>query len=455
MSIAARFTLAGLLLVALVAPPRAQSQEDQQYVLTASSWGAAQTEAVTDAGGVVSFSHEGSGLALVRSAAPDFLTRVRDSGVIASAELDRVVQWTSDPLGDYSVEAEFMNPPNDDTFFNGIQWAPQAIDAPAAWALGCTGAGVRVAILDGGIHSTHIDLAANLDVARSRSFTTGDFNTDVGTFWHGTHVAGIIAAADNGIGTIGIAPRATIIGVKVLHGGSGSFGNVILGILYAATPIAEGGAGADIINLSLGAVFPKNAEGGGLLLALMNKAANFANQNGVLVISGAGNGGLDLQHSGNLVAVPAESGSAVSVAATGPLGFALGQTNFDRPASYSNYGNSAIDISAPGGDFVLPGTANCALPATPAGFVVAPCWVFDMVISSARGSGASNTTYAFAAGTSAAAPAAAAVAALIKQKHPDFSRGALRTALENSAISAGDNVFHGKGWVNALSACQY
>lgn len=114
-----------------------------------------------------------------------------------------------------------------------------AVEGPAAWATGAAGKGARVAILDGGIHSTHIDLAANIDLGASTSFVPGfAFNQDGGSFWHGTHVAGIVAAADNGIGTIGIAPEATLVGVKVLHNGSGAFSWVIQGILYAATPLA-------------------------------------------------------------------------------------------------------------------------------------------------------------------------------------------------------------------------
>ena len=443
------------LLAVLVLPSAALGQ--QTYVLTARAWGPSQAAAVAAAGGTVVFGHDGAGVAVATSSAPDFAARVRASSAIASVEEDRLVQWQM-PMTTVDVDEAFSNPPNDDRFFNNIQWAPQAIDAPAAWASGCTGNGVRVAILDGGIHSAHADLVANLDVAASRSFVTGfNFNQDVGTFWHGTHVAGIVAAADNNIGTIGIAPQARLIGVKVLHNGSGSFGAVIAGILYAATPLAEGGGGASIINMSLGAVFPKNDEGAGQLVAAMNKAVNYANRSGVLVVSAAGNDSLDLDQSGNLISVPAQSGAGIAVSATAPMGFALGATNFDRPASYTNYGTSAINVAAPGGDFALPGSASCTLPTTTTP-LTRPCWVFDMVLSTSRGGPLSTTSYSWAAGTSMAAPAASAVAAIIKQKNPNISLGALKTALQNSAIDAGPNgadPFYGKGWVNALRACQY
>jgi subtilisin family serine protease len=443
------------LLTALILPSAALAQ--QSYVLTANAWGPDQAAAVAAAGGTVAFGHDGAGVGVAVSSAPDFASLARASNAITSVEEDRVIPW-QEPITTVDVDPAFTNPPNNDTFFNGIQWAPQAIDAPAAWASGCTGNGVRVAILDGGIHSTHLDLVANLDVASSRSFVPGfAFNQDVGTFWHGTHVAGIVAAADNNIGTIGIAPQARLIGVKVLHNGSGSFGWVIQGILYASTPQAQGGAGASIINMSLGAVFPKNDTGAGQLVAAMNKAVNYANRFGVLVVSAAGNDALDLDHSGNLISVPAQSGAGIAVSATAPIGFALGATNFDNPASYSNYGHSAINVSAPGGDSALPGNAVCTRPTT-TGSITNPCWVFDLVLSTSRGGPTSVSSYTWAAGTSMAAPAASAVAAIIKQKNPDISLGALKAALQNSAIDAGKNgadPFHGKGWVNALRACQY
>jgi lantibiotic leader peptide-processing serine protease len=452
MKLFARISIAWLLTLGLSAAAHAQSQ----YVVSANAWGAAQNKAVADAGGTVKFSHPGAGVAVVESSSPGFLSKLRKSSAIASAELDMVVQWQQPTVG-ATIEANFTNPPNNDRFFNNVQWAPQAIDAPAAWALGCTGEGVRVAVLDGGIWNVHPDLAPNLDVARSTSFTTGAYNTDVGGFWHGTHVAGIIAAIDNvtnaNSGVIGVAPKATIVGVKVLHGGSGSFGGVIQGILYAATPIAQGGAGADIINMSLGATFPRGGgnTGAGALIASMNKAVNFATSRGVLVVSAAGNDGLDLDHSKSYISVPAESGSGIAVSSTGPLGFALGATNFDRPASYTNYGTSAIAVAAPGGDFDLPGNAPCTLPTNGAPVTI-PCWAFDMVLSTNVGG------WAWAAGTSMAAPAASAVAAMIKQKNPNISVGALKAALQNSALDRGKggaDPFYGKGWVNALAACQH
>jgi subtilisin family serine protease len=113
-------------------------------------------------------------------------------------------------------------------------------------------------------------------------------------------------------------------------------------------------------------------------------------------------------------------------------------------------------VSAPGGDFAYPGDENCTRFTSTGGALVRPCWVFDMVLSTARGSGASTTSYAWAAGTSMAAPAAAAVAAMIKQMNPGLSLGSLKTRLAQSADDEGKigrDPYYGAGYVNAYKAC--
>jgi subtilisin family serine protease len=432
-----RVAIAGVLLlaIAVLLPATATAQDD--YVLVASKWGAKQTAAVEAAGGTVVYGHGDSGIGLATSTAPDFLEQVMDGNAFKYGSLDVAAQWQPD-LPQQAIT------PGDETFFP-LQWNMQSMDAPGAWAAGCTGAGARVAILDGGIHDQHVDLDDNLDVSCSVSFVPGQpFNSDVGTFWHGTHVAGIVAAEDNGIGTIGVAPEATLMGVKVLHDGSGTFGAIIGGILYASDPASFGLTGcarADIINMSLGAVFPKSATGGGQLVGAMAKAVNYAASQGVLVLSAAGNNGVDLGQLYDYTFVPAESGSGLAVSATGPVDFANGGSNYRRPASYSNYGEGTVNVAGPGGDFTL----------FPNGL-----WFYDMVLSTSRGSGASTTSYSFAAGTSMATPAAAGVAALIKGSNPGIPLGALKTSLQQSADDEGPNgndEFYGHGFVNAYRAC--
>jgi len=185
--------------------------------------------------------------------------------------------------------------------------------------------------------------------------------------------------------------------------------------------------------MSLGLVFPKSASRG--FQAAINKAVNFASSKGVLVISAAGNDGLDLGQARDLVAVPAQSGSGIAVAATGPVGFAYGGDDYRRFASYSNYGEDLVFVAAPGGDDTL--------------YPSDPFWYYDMVLSTCYGG------WCFADGTSMAAPAVAGVAALIVGKYPGISLGKLKTMLKNSADDEGKrgkDQYYGHGFVNAYNA---
>jgi subtilisin family serine protease len=315
-----------------------------------------------------------------------------------------------------------------------------------------------------GNYDAHQDLKDNIDRTVSTSFVPGfAFNQDVdGPNWHGTQVAGVIASASNGVGIVGVAPQATIIGVKVLHGNAGAFGDVLAGILYAATPVGEGGAGADIINLSIGLAFYKGSgpTGAGPLVAQVNQAVNYAVSRGVLVVAAAGNDRVDLDHTSSYIVVPAMSASTVAVSATGPVGYAVGYpfgaNNYRRPASYTNYGNSLVNFAAPGGDFVLPPPINdCSIPAFPSGFVTAACAYFDLVISTDHGSPASPDSYVLTAGTSLSAPFVSGVAALLKQRYPQMTGADLKAKLAATADDEGKeghDPYYGRGFINARRA---
>lgn len=398
------------------------------------------------------------GLVVVESADPAFAARATKLRGVQAVAADPAVQWYDPDVAMESV-TDAAHTVGSTESFRLIQWAPDAVSAPAAWDAGALGRGARVAILDGGIYSAHLDLAPNLDVAASRSFVPGQaYNTDTGTFWHGTHVAGIVAAAANGIGTVGIAPEATLIGVKVLHSGSGSFSWVIQGILYAATPVAEGGAGAHVINMSLGAGFPRQGSSAAQLANALSRATTWAYQQGTLVVASAGNSAVDLDHTANLIFIPGQSTNVVNVSATGPRGWALGSTDLDRPASYTNFGQSAITLAGPGGDSALPGNQICSKPRLPSGAVVVPCWVFDMVMSTVRGAPASLATYGWASGTSMAAPAVSGVAALVVGQrgpmHPAQLEAILRASADDLGKPGNDD-FYGRGRVNAYRAISH
>jgi subtilisin family serine protease len=435
-------------------------------------------QAIEAAGGVVTANFDDMGIVVASSADGGFQSRASRIAGVASVTPDIVVEWfdpnmlfVEESISEADV-GEASHQVGGHETFRFVQWAPDAIQAPAAWQSGARGAGARVAILDGGIHNTHVDIQPNLDAARSRSFVPGvAYNVDGGTFWHGTHVAGIVAApADNtallppstvipNVGTVGIAPEATLIGVKVLHNGSGAFSWMLAGMYYAATPIAEGGAGAHIINMSLGAGISKGGPSWAHLQSALKKATKFANKNGVTVIAATGNAAIDLDAEKKLLFYPAQSKDNLGISATGPMGWAVNPAaaNLDRFASYSNFGTAIVDLAAPGGDSALPGNAVCSRPRNPSGTVVNFCWVFDMVMAPCRGAGTSTTSYCWASGTSMASPAAAGVAALIVGKYPGISPAEVEAKLRASADDRGDPGFdalYGSGRVNAWRAVQ-
>jgi subtilisin family serine protease len=427
--------------------------------------------AIERAGGKALFVSKRAGLATAESRDLAFAEKLGTVPGIRAVAMDTVVQWVPE---DRVIEASHGS---NETFFTA-QWAPPSIQGDDALDAGATGTGARVAVLDGGLNNLHVDLdnPITVDEANSRSFVPGfAYNQDApcGTpscFSHSTHVAGIIAAEDDGIGTIGIAPGATIIGVKVLHGGSGSFGAIIAAIVYAASPDGTpetdgGGAGAHIINMSLGAQFPSRQDSKvRALKELMDEATNYAHGQGALVIASTGNGdkkGRGIDHDlGQWFTLPAQADNVVGVSALGPVGFALNppiptSDDFHRLSSFSNFGISIVDLSGPGGDFVLPGTAQCSLPRVPTGLITHFCWVFDMVISPASLGGGNNSGYSWAAGTSMSAPAVAGVAALVVGTRGSMNPTALFNRLAETADdlgAAGTDPAHGKGRVNALRA---
>ena len=306
------------------------------------------------------------------------------------------------------VGPDFGTPPNsgdDDRFFD-LQWGHNYVGAQKAWANGVTGQGVRVAVLDGGFDLDHPDLAPNINLTLSADFTGEGLQYGLaGPFSHGTHVAGTIAAADNGFGVIGVAPNAELVLVKVLgDNGSGSFANVIAGIYHAAS------VGADVINMSLGAYIPRQGDGRGdarnvsALANAVGHAITYATQMGTTVITSAGNDAQDLDGDGSNVRFNNGMPNAIGISALAPMNWAgdPGANETLVPATYTNYGTSMVEFSAPGGDSAYPGNEGCVVAG-----LARPCWVFDLVFSTG------NNGWYWSAGTSMAAPHAAGIAALI------------------------------------------
>jgi subtilisin family serine protease len=386
------------------------------------------------------------------------------SDLVAAVGNDRILNWLTGlrvggVLSDGPSLASHNNPALARYYADGTQWSMRVIQADRAWAAGLQGTSTtRVAVLDTGIDYGHRELVGLVDMDASKSFAELIVSAEgVGTtvpyepqlpgdepfmdnHFHGTHVASTIAS--NSISVAPVAPHVTLIAVKVLSmTGSGSFEGVAAGIRHAAGP-----ANADVINMSLGAEIDYNEEGAPALLEMMARVIRDAEKQGTIVISAAGNSGVNLD-AGSLVATPCEQ-STVCVSATGPLM----QQNFDQPATYTNYGITAVEVAAPGGnasdteeyvnqDLII---GACSRRASEPG--LAPCRVSTEGVA---------YFYAYAAGTSMASPHVAGMAALIKSYNPLISVNGLRGKILHSADDIGvkgRDVYSNWGRINVAKA---
>ncbi|MBM3471844.1 MAG: S8 family peptidase [Armatimonadetes bacterium] len=199
-----------------------------------------------------------------------------------------------------------------------LPWGVDQIDAELVHPTN-KGANVKVAVLDGGIDYNHLDLKANY-VAGGYDFANGD-NDPMDDNGHGTHCAGTIAAEDNEIGVIGVAPEADLYAVKVLGGGSGQWSWLIAGLDWCVTN------GMQVASMSLGGSSPPT---------LLKDACDNAYNAGIVLVAAAGNNGSGT----DTVGYPAKYDSVIAVAATDKR---------DRRASFSSTG-PAVDVAAPGVD---------------------------------------------------------------------------------------------------------
>ena len=388
------------------------------------------------------------GVVVVKPRDSNFEKKVSNISAVRSVVPDYKARWI-EPGKVYPKE----NPPSigDDEPAFILQWGMDAINAPEAWNAGVTGEGARVFILDSGIDADNPDLSPNLNTSLSTSFVPGeDYDIQPGKYFnHGSHVAGIVAAAHNGYGVIGVAPLAEIVAVKVLSEftGSGDFSWIIGGLIYAANN------GADVINMSLGATLARNGfyidENGDLqkvpavyiqeVILAIQRAVNYAYKMGAVIVCSAGNSGSNFDGNAFIITIPAELQNVIAVSATAPEDWYIDVTNgiipnLDIPASYTNFGRSLVNIAAPGGDFDSPSDT----------------WYYDMVLSNG------SEGFWFAAGTSMASPHVAGVAALIVSKNGgnitnhEVEKQLLKTA--DKIDGNGKSLFFGNGRVNAYRA---
>lgn len=271
------------------------------------------------------------------------------------------------------------------------QWGLSQIRAEEAWTRS-EGTAVTIAIVDAGVDLDHPDLATKVLPGATflgcgqMSCGNGDWQSgpanrrqfDSG---HGTHVAGIAAAATgNGVGIAGVAPEASILPIKVLDGGGGSFDDVALGIRWAVAH------GADVINLSLGANPGVQALTFTGIIEPVALAVADATSSGVVVVAAAGNLATPLCDT------PAFDAGALCVAATDKRGLKAAYSALPIKPDLTS-------VAAPGGS-VLPLCGEDIVSTVPPTGKPGPC---------GYGSG-----YDELAGTSMASPHVAGVAALLR-----------------------------------------
>ena len=338
--------------------------------------------------------------------------------------------------------------PNDQYY--PLQWHYPQINLPAAWDISTGSADVIVAVLDTGVLLTHPDMIGQFSSDGGYDFISSNTNSGdgengidanpddpgdnpgAGSSFHGTHVAGTIAAATNfsgggtGDGVAGIAPNAKIMPIRVLGQLGGSSYDIMQGLRYAAGLSNDSGITlnasqrSDIINLSLGREGGYSQAEQDLYTAIRNS--------GVIIIAAAGN------NNSSASFYPAAYSGVISVSAV----------DYNKQkAYYSNFG-SAVDVAAPGGDTTkdLDNDGHN-----------------DGVLSPAAGDSGGPIVFGhyFFQGTSMASPHVAGVIALMKSIYSDLTPAEVDTLLQSGKIiddlgSVGRDDTFGHGLINAHKA---
>ncbi|USQ87536.1 S8 family serine peptidase [Streptomyces phaeoluteigriseus] len=315
------------------------------------------------------------------------------------------------------------------------QWDLRAIGADKAAEINPGSKKVTVAVIDTGVDDTHPDLAPNFSAAQSANCVGGVADTAEGAWrpytaddYHGTHVAGEIAAARNGIGVAGVAPGVKVSSIKVSDPKDGLFypENVVCAFVFAADH------GVEITNNSY-YVDPwlyncMDDPDQKAIVDAVNRAQLYAQKKGTLNVASAGNSNHDLDSDAIVDSsspddstpvtrtidphecfdVPTQLPGVVTVSATGVKG---------TKSYYSTYGLGAVDVAAPGGD-------RYQIPETPS--------ANGRILSTMP-----NNAYGFLQGTSMASPHVAGVAALLKSTHPWASPATLQALLKAQADNPG------------------
>ncbi|MFD9791722.1 S8 family serine peptidase [Streptomyces sp. NPDC059070] len=440
--------------------------------------------AIEAAGGTVVQAYDRIGVVVVHSADPDFAKKLRAVRGVASAGATRTAplpaQSTTDVGAPKELTAEEVRAASagaaaGEDPLEPLQWDLKAIKADKAHEKTLGSSRVTVGVIDTGVDDTHPDIAPNFDRARSVSCIGGKPDTSDGAWRpfatggspHGTHVAGEIAAAKNGVGVTGVAPGVKVAAIKVATQGGGFFYTeaVVCGFMWAADH------GIDVTNNSYYTdpwYFNCTADPDQkALVEAITRASRYAESKGTVNVAAAGNESYDLAADSitdpaspndstpgdrtidpsRCFDIPTQLPGVVTVASTGAKGL---------KSSFSNYGLGVIDVAAPGGDSTAyqppqaPATSGLILGPVPGG------------------------KWAYMAGTSMATPHVVGVAALLKSAHPHapawkikalLAAGADPTACPDPYDIDGDGKadavceggrhhsgFYGAGVVNALNA---
>lgn len=355
--------------------------------------GGAQAEAATTlAGASVDFRLESIGgvaAQVDRSKAREFFASVTQAqpGAAAESASVRIAPGIEKIWLDGKVQAQ------DDV-------SRVTIGADKAWAAGIDGAGVSVAVIDTGIDANHADLAGSVIEAKDfvpAAFPGGDSAAD--RYGHGTHVASIIAGtgAKSSGKYAGVGPKAKLFNAKVLSdGGSGYDSWIIAGMEWAASK-------AKIVNMSLGGCC---TDGSDPLARALN---TISQRTGALFVVSAGNNGTT-----RTVGTPGVAEAALTVAAT--------TRNGSKVDGYSSRGLRAGDDGLKP-DIAAPGTDTWAASANNG----------DNIICRQAPRVCDSNGYMHISGTSMAAPHVAASAALVLQRHPDWTAQQIKDALTSTA----------------------
>jgi subtilisin family serine protease len=479
----------GAIAISVIHVRSAHADTQQTYIVLYTQPSVA-ADAITQAGGTLVYSYDAIGVAIARSDNPTFASDVSNDGRVAGAAATGAfgVQLNDDATTDGTDTAVTpATPAPGSDPLSGLQWDMEQIHAPQARAINGGSPAVVVGDIDTGLDFTHPDLAPNVDFADSVSCIGGvpnqapsAWNDDNG---HGTHTAGTIAAAKNGIGIVGVAPNVRIAGIKA--GDAAGF------FFPEAVVCAFMWAGTHHIQVTNNSYFADpwlfNCKNDPVQRAIWNaerRAINFAQQHGTVVVAAEGNQADDLAHPTQDVTSPDNTTpvtrtvhndcAVIPVEVPGVVGVTADGNKLFK-SFYSSYGVGTVQVIAPGGDSILQRTA-----AAPNGRVLST-WPAALISQCRRKVfDPSGATYCYLQGTSMASPHVAGVAALIVSMGvtdpgavtalltntadpmacPDTAMYAFFPAVDNGTPQVclggtGYNAFNGHGQVDALTAVSH